>query len=410
MRRAKNPLAALFLTVFVDLVGFGILIPLQPYLALEFGASKSGVTGLNWAYSAAQFLMAPIWGRLSDRIGRRPVLLLSIGGSIFTQALFAATQLGHRALPAWAGLGLLYVARIGAGACGANLATAQAYVADVTTPENRAKGMGLIGAAFGLGFVVGPALSGGLAHAFGFAVPLFFAASLSAVNLFLAWERLPESRREAVAAPARPGRLAELWTALLVPGLGTLLLLHLALTSSFSTMEATFPLLVSDRFGWGAGAVGGVFAFSGVVLVIVEGGLIGRLTRRFGERALLLCGIACEGVGLAMLPYAGPRGTFAGMALLAAGNGLCVPSLSSLLSRHAGLGRQGAILGIAASMGSLARIFGPAWGGLSYDQWSYPAPYLSMAGVLLAALVAGGAALRRLGMPENAVAAAPPPG
>ncbi len=385
MRRAKSPLLALFITVFVDLIGFGILIPLQPYLALEFGASKSGVTGLNWSYSAAQFLMAPVWGRLSDRIGRRPILMLSIGGSIFTQALFATTQLFHHQLPTWAGLGLLYAARIGAGACGANVATAQAYVADVTTPENRAKGMGLIGAAFGLGFIVGPALGGGLDY-FGHSVPLFFAAALSTVNLFLAWERLPETVKpgQPQASSAHRAGLRDLWRGLRLPGLGPLLLIQFFMVWAFSNMESTMALMVNDRFGWGARQVAWVFTLAGVVLVIVQGGLVGRLSRRFGERVLLTGGLVLQGVGIGFLPYLGlGLPLFGGVGLLAAGSGFSNPAISALISRQAAADKQGGTLGLAASMSSLGRIFGPAWGGFAYDQWRYPAPYIS-AGVVLA--------------------------
>jgi MFS family permease len=383
LRRAKNPLVALFLTVFIDLIGFGILIPLQPYLALEFGASKSGVTGLNWAYSAAQFLMAPVWGRLSDRIGRRPILMLSIGGSIFTQALFGATQLLHHELPTWTGLALLYVARIGAGACGANVATAQAYVADVTTPENRAKGMGLIGAAFGLGFIVGPALGGGLDH-FGHSVPLFFAAGLSAVNLFLAWERLPETLKPGQpAAPAHRAGLRDIWRGLHVPGLAPLLVIQLSMIWAFSNMESTMALMANDRFGWGAKDVAWLFTFAGVVLVIVQGGLVGRLTRRFGERPLLVLGIALECAGIGLLPHLGlTLPLYAGIGTLSAGSGLANPAISSLISRQAAADKQGSTLGVAASMSSLGRIFGPAWGGFAYDRWQYAAPYTSAAVVL----------------------------
>ncbi|MHB8419536.1 MAG: MFS transporter [Myxococcales bacterium] len=404
MRRAKSPLAALFLTVFIDLVGFGILIPLQPYLALEFGASKSEVTGLNWAYSAAQFLMAPIWGRLSDRIGRRPVMLVSIAGSIFTQALFAATQLWHHHLPTGAGLALLYAARIGAGACGANVATAQAYVADVTPPEGRAKGMGLIGAAFGAGFIIGPAVSGLLDH-FGHATPLLFAAGLSLANLFLAWERLPETvKAGSPAAGARPPRLVELRQALLVPGLGALLAIHLAVSWSFANMESTLALLVDDRFGWQAKQVAGLFTAAGVVLVLFQGGLVGRLSRRFGERRLLLAGIACEALGMILAPYAGaPLGIYGALCCLAAGAGLCSPSLSALISRQVDARKQGGTLGVASSMASLGRIFGPAWGGLAYDRWQYPAPYLSAAAVLGATFLFGLLALRKLAPAQEAV-------
>ena len=395
MRRAKSPLAALFLTVFVDLVGFGILIPLQPYLALEFGASKSGVTGLNWAYSAAQLLMAPVWGRLSDRIGRRPILLFSIGGSIFTQLLFAGTQLFHHGLPNSSGLALLYVARIGAGAFAANISTAQAYVADTTTPENRARGMGMIGAALGLGFIVGPAI-GGLLDRFGHAVPLLVAAGLSTVNLLLAWARLPESlRRDRPAAPPHRARLREVFAALSVPGLGAILVLMLSVTWAFSNMESTLALVVDERFGWQAAKVGGLFAVAGVVMVIFQGGLVGRLAKRFGEKSLLCVGLVLEAVGMLLIPYVPTGGGIYGaMTCLAAGSGLASPSLSSLLSRQAASDRQGSTLGVGASMGSLGRIFGPLWGGIAYDRWHFAAPYLSAALVLVAALAFALAVLR----------------
>jgi DHA1 family tetracycline resistance protein-like MFS transporter len=401
MKRAQSPLIALFLTVFVDLVGFGILIPLQPYLALEFGASKSGVTGLSWSYSAAQFLFAPFWGRLSDRLGRRPVLLVSIAGSVFTQLLFAGTQVFHHGLSPALALGILYVARIGAGACGANVATAQAYIADTTTPANRARGMGMIGAAFGLGFIVGPAL-GGLLDRYGHAVPLLVAAGLSTVNFLLAWARLPESyppearAAHSAARSARPNRLRELWRALRVPGLGALLLLQFTYVWSFSNMESTLALLLDERFRWNPGSVGGLFAFTGVVMVILQGGLVGRLTNLFGERALLLAGIPCTALGMLALPFVPTTASIYGaMACLAVGSGLTTPALSSMLSRRVAAQLQGTTLGLGASMSSLGRIFGPAWGGLSFDRWRYPAPYISGAAVLFGSLIFAAVALPR---------------
>jgi len=385
MHRARNPLVPLFLTVCLDLVGFCILIPLMPYLALEFGASKSLVTGLNWSYSAAQLVMAPVWGRLSDRVGRRPVLLISIGGSVLSQMLFAGTQLWHGHLPPGSGLALLYVARIAAGAFAANFSTAQAYIADVTTPQNRAKGMGMLGAAFGVGFILGPAL-GGFLDRFGHAVPLLVAAALSALNLLSAAIALPETRRE-TSVPPREGRLAALRRGF-ASSLAPLLLLQFTIILAFSIMESTLALVVFDRFGWRASQVGRLFAFAGVVIVLLQGGLTGWLARRFGERALLLTGMLVEAAGMAAVPFApAPGGIYASLGALAAGSGLCTPSLSSLLSRRAAASEQGGTLGFAASLGSLGRIAGPMWGGFAYDRFHYQTPYLSAAVVLLGSFV-----------------------
>jgi MFS family permease len=230
--------------------------------------------------------------------------------------------------------------------------------------------MGLIGAAFGLGFIVGPALGGGLAY-FGESAPLFFAAALSTVNLFLAWERLPETVKpgQAPASTAHRAGLGDLWRGLRVPGLGSLLLIYFFIS-------------------WGPQQVGWVFTFAGVVLVIVQGLLVGRMSRRFGERALLLGGMVLEGVGIGLLPYVGIVVPLLGaVGLLSAGSGFANPALSALISRQAAADKQGGTLGLAASMSSLGRIFGPAWGGFAYDHWSYSAPYLSASVVLAGTFV-----------------------
>jgi DHA1 family tetracycline resistance protein-like MFS transporter len=394
MPRARPSLIPLFLTVCLDLVGFGILIPLMPYLALEFGASKSLVTGLNWSYSAAQFAMAPVWGRLSDRVGRRPVLLLSIGGSVASQLLFAGTQLWHGHFSAGVGLALLYFARIAAGAFAANISTAQAYIADVTTPENRAKGMGMLGAAFGLGFILGPAL-GGLLDRFGHYAPLLFAAALSAVNLVSAAFLLPETAARQERVVAREGRFALLWRGLST-ALAPLLVLQFAIVFAFANMESTLALVLFDRFGWRAGQVGRLFAFAGVIMVLLQGVLTGRLAHRFGERVLLLAGMLAEATGMLAIPFApAPLGIYASLGALAVGSGLCTPSLTSLISRRSAATEQGGTLGLAASLGSLGRIAGPMWGGLAYDRLGFPAPYLSAGVVLIASFVFGAVTLKR---------------
>ncbi len=403
MPRARPSLVPLFLTVCLDLVGFGILIPLMPYLALEFGATKSLVTGLNWSYSAAQFLMAPVWGRLSDRVGRRPVLLISIAGSVVSQLLFAGTQLWHGHFSSATGLILLYLARVAAGAFAANISTAQAYVADVTTPENRAKGMGLLGAAFGVGFILGPAL-GGVLDRFGHAAPLLLAAGLSAVNLVSAALWLPETASRQGEVAAREGRFTLLRRGL-SSSLAPLLILQFAIVFAFANMESTLALVLFDRFGWGAGQVGRLFAFAGVLIVLLQGVLTGRLARRFGERALLLSGMIAEAAGMLAIPYvAAPYGVYGALAALAIGSGLCTPSLSSLISRSTSESEQGGTLGLASSLSSLGRIAGPAWGGLAYDRFLFPAPYLSAGAALVASFLFGLVTLKSPRKPGAAVA------
>lgn len=375
----RSPLAIVFVTVLLDLIGFGIVIPLLPLYAQGFGAGAVAVASLLAVYSAMQFLFAPSWGRVSDRIGRRPVLLVGLFGSALSYLLCGlagsvATLLAARAL---------------GGFMGANVGVAQAYVADVSAPERRAKAMGMIGAAFGLGFVLGPALGGALAG-FGTAVPFFVAAGLTLANALLAlwWlpESLPAEARD--TAPRVPGLAARLR---LLRGTGARLRAPYAaaflLTLAFAAAEATLSLWADRRWGMGPRTVSFLFVYLGVVSVIAQGWGVGRLTRRLGERRTAMLGLAGLAVGMAALAAA-PSLAMLGLALaaFAFGQGTASPSLSSWVSRAAGPEEQGKVLGVYQSLGALARVVGPMGGGLAFAHLGISAPYLAGAALAAAAL------------------------
>jgi MFS family permease len=374
-------MAVLFLIVFIDLLGFGIIIPLLPFYAEHFGAGPAVATWLMASYSLAQLFFSPIWGRLSDRHGRRPILLIALGFSV-------ASYL-------WLGLAgalwMLFAARLLAGVGAGNIAAAQAYVADVTTPENRAKGMGLIGAAFGLGFTVGPALGGLLAGdartATSVALPAFVAAGLSAAAWLATLIFLPESLKPGDLPEARAGRLQLAREAFGRPALRRLILLLFLTLTAFAGMETTFALWAQAGFGWGPREVGWVFFLVGMVLILVQGGLIGRLTQRFGEARLVVAGTALIAAGLLGLTQArGLTGVLVTCTLLALGMGLLNPSVNSLLSRRARADNQGGILGVAQSASSLARIVGPAIAGPLFANEGRNAPYYLGTAIMLAVL------------------------
>ena len=373
-------MSTLFLIVFVDLVGFGLVIPLLPFYAVRFGGSPQQVTLLLAVYSLMQLFTAPLWGRLSDRIGRRPVLMTSM----------AAAALAYLWLGGATELWMLFAARALAGACAGNIAAAQAYIADTTTPENRAKGMGLIGAAFGLGFIFGPALGGFLAGnnpaTANLARPAWVAAGLSLAALcgvlLVLRESLPREQR---GQAQRRSRFGATLGALRHPVLSRLILIFFLVILAFAAMEGTFALWAMRQFRWGPEQVGYVFAFVGVLSALLQGGLIGRLTQRFGEERLLLCGLVLIGLGLLVLPFA-REVPLLGIAVsgLALGIGLTQPSLNSLISRRAGRDEQGEVLGVAQSVASLSRVLGPAMAGFLFADLGRGSPFLF--GVVLIAL------------------------
>ena len=367
----------LFLIVFIDLVGFGLVIPLLPFYAVRFAASPQEVTALVAVYSLVQLVTAPLWGRLSDSIGRRPVLLASLSASVLAYLwLGSATAL-------W----MLFAARAFAGACAGNIAAAQAYIADVTGPEERARGMGLIGAAFGLGFMIGPALGGVLAGAdpltADLRTPAWVAAGLSLFALLgvalLLSESLPADRR--VDTPPR-GRVGAVIGVLRRPVLSRLIVIFFLVILAVAGMQSVFAIWAMPQFGWGPRQVGYVFAYLGLISAILQGGLIGRLTRRFGEERLLLSGLALIAAGLLVLPFAHDMPVL-GLALtgLALGMGLMQPSLNSLISRQARQEEQGEVMGVSQSVASLSRVLGPFAAGFSFAALGRNSPYFL--GVLL---------------------------
>jgi multidrug resistance protein len=366
-----SPLVIIFLTVFIDLLGFGIIIPLLPFYAEHFGASAFVVGLLSTSFSLAQFLFAPWWGRLSDRIGRRPVILVGLLGSAASYALFALAT----SLP------LLFVARTLAGIAGANIPTAQAFIADITTPENRARGMGLIGAAFGLGFIFGPAIGGFLSH-WGYAAPAWFAAAISFANFVAALVILPESKPEH-EEPERAGRLDVFRRALRRPHLPQVLLVFFLVLTSFSSFEATFALYSERRFAFTAATIGYMFAWVGVVLATVQGGLVGKVVPRLGEHRIVPAALLVMALALTLVPLSPNVPVLAAACgLLALGMGFNSPSIMSSISQLADPRDQGSTLGMSQSLGSLARIIGPMWGGFVFDRFGIRVPFVT-AGVLM---------------------------
>ena len=377
----------LLFVVFIDLVGFGIVIPLLPFYAEHFGASPVVVTLMMASYSAAQFATAPFMGQLSDRYGRRRIILLSLIGGAAGYALMAVAD----------SLAMLIVARVLAGAMAGNIAAVQAYIADVTTPENRARGMGLFGAAFGLGFIAGPFLGGTLAgfgpDAVNFTLPPLAASATSILAAGLALVFLKEPDREIVRSEAGAPDLGRwfgpITAALARPGLAGLVIVFFLVVFAFSGLETTFALWAERQMTWGPSEVGTMFAGVGVVAVIVQGGLIGPLTRRFGEDRVLLTGVVGLAAGFVLLPIATTvAAVMLAMGLLAAGFSLANPSLNSLVSRNADQARQGAALGVAQSAASLARIFGPIAAGILFTVGGRALPYFASAAILIAVGIA----------------------
>ena len=372
-----SPLLVIFLTVFIDLLGFGIIIPLLPFYAEHFGASALMVGLLSTSFSVAQFLFAPFWGRLSDRIGRRPVILLGLLGSAVSYALFAMAT----------SLAALFLARTLAGVAGANIPTAQAFIADTTTAETRARGMGIIGAAFGLGFIFGPAIGGFLSH-WGYAAPAWFASVLSLANFGAALVILPESRPAHVGDVSRPGRLEVIRRAVMRPNLPMVLLVYFLVLTSFASFEAMFALYSERRFGFTAATIGYMFAWVGVVLATVQGLLVGRVVKRVGERVVIPAAIMVLAAALGLVPLAGSVPVLAAACgLLALGMGFNSPSLLSAISQLADPRDQGSTLGVSQSLGSLARIIGPLWGGWVFDHLGVRFPFYTAGGLMLVAWV-----------------------
>lgn len=386
-RLGRLALGLVFLTVVIDLVGFGIVLPLLPFYATELGAGPVAVGLVIGSFSAMQFALAPIWGRVSDRFGRRPVLVFGLFGSGISYVVFGLAGT----------VGVLLLSRVIAGAMGANIPVAQAYVADTTSEEGRARGMGLIGVAFGLGFVLGPAL-GGVLSQWGYGVPGFFAAGLSLVAAAVAFFALPESlppekRRGGgdsaggeAALRALGRRVRELREAVSRADLRDPIGAFFVGTLGFAAFTTTFPLLLEGPLGMSSVDAGWYFAFLGLVSALVQGGLIGPAVDRLGERRVAAVGAAVMAVGLVTLGWAeGTVPLLGSLAVVGAGFGFMTPSLQSLISRRAGERSQGGVLGLNQSAGSLARVLGPVAGGWAFGALGHRWEFLATAGVLAGA-------------------------
>lgn len=380
----RSPLLVIFTTVFIDLVGFGIVIPILPYYVEGLNGTPFALGLLLTSYSVMQLIFSPILGRLSDRRGRRPVLFVSMlgTGAGFLIMGFAVPLGAALGLPA---LWLLFAGRVLAGITGGNISTAQAYIADITTPENRARGMGMFGAAFGLGFIFGPAIGGVLSH-WGIHAPVLFAGALSLANAALLYFLLPET-----VTPDHPARSARrgwgyFFSHLKERKLAAVIIVYFLFVVSFSIMTTTFTLYTIFRYEYDPVHNGYLFAYIGLLSAIVQGVLIGRLVKRFGEAALVITGALILTASLAALPYIGEpstgwHGGLAGLLVLLAcmslGNSLATPSLSSLASKSVGSAAQGGVLGMTQSAASLARAVGPYLGGWLINAPEAPSPHIT---------------------------------
>ena len=385
----RRALVPVFATVLLDLIGFGMIIPQLPFYAQRYDATPAQIGWLFASYSLMQLLFAPPLGRLSDRLGRRPVLLVSVAGSIGAYVLFAFA-------PSFL---WLVVSRALSGIAAANYGIAQAYVADVTSPAERSKAMGMVvGASFGLGFILGPALGAILSH-FGPLVLPLTAAALSAVNLLFAFlwlrESLPPEARGQVAGHwFEPRLLVETWRN---PPVRGLMLLAFLVTFCFSMMETSLALYCQSRFGFDMKKTGWLFVYVGVILVAVQGGLVGRMVRKLGERSLILHSILVMAAGLVLLPAAGtPWLLLPALTLLALGSGLHNPSSLGLLSLLTDSGEQGGVSGIYRSYGALARTLGPLAGPWLFQVVGIRSPFWVAGGLMVITFLVGWTLLRRI--------------
>ena len=379
---------ALFLVVVIDLIGFGIIIPLLPFYAEHFNASPDVVALLMATYSFTQFLSTPVWGRASDRLGRRPILLLSLAGAIASYVCLAYAE----------SLWVLFMARALGGIMAGNISAAFAYVADITTPKDRAKGMGLVGAAFGLGFIIGPAIGGILAGpdaaTADYRTPALAAAGLSLTAFILALIILKESlspdiRARLAGQPVQP-RLALFIEVLGRREVGLLIAITFLATFVFAGMESVFAMWSERTLAWGPRQNGYLFAFVGVIGALVQGGLIGRLARRFGEAALIVQGAVTLTVGLVMLPFAETLAfLLPAMVFLVYGFSISTPSLNSLISKQSGEDEQGKVLGVMRSASTLARVAGPAWAGFLFTTLGKSWPFFGGAVVMIGVILLG---------------------
>jgi MFS transporter, DHA1 family, tetracycline resistance protein len=371
----SRPLLVIFLTILVNLIGFGIIIPLLPFYAETFGASPLAIGLLFASFSVCQLIASPLLGHWSDRLGRRPILIFSLIGTVVS---FVMLALAHS-------LTLLFVARIVDGLSGGNITTARAYIGDVTTEENRARAFGMLGAAFGLGFIIGPGL-GGLFARISYTAPIWAAAFITVVATVLAWLWLPETVHRVHAVAGSP------WKALRDlrhrPALRLLFTIDFLYWGSFAVYQTTFALFGERRFGFDATHIGYLLSAFGFLGVVVQGGFVGSVVRRIGERRTLTIGLLFAAVGWGGSAMTHSLPVF--IALLvpgAIGIGFCNPSLTSLVSGAAGRHEQGRVQGAAGALESLGRTLGPVWGNGALQWFGEGTAYGSAALVLIGTAV-----------------------
>jgi DHA1 family tetracycline resistance protein-like MFS transporter len=371
----SRPLLIIFLTIFVNLIGFGIIIPLLPFYAETFGASPLQIGLLFAIFSVCQLVAAPVLGDLSDRYGRRPVLVFSLAGTVVS---FVMLALAHS-------LTMLFLARIVDGLSGGNISTARAYVADITEPKDRARAYGFIGAAFGLGFVLGPALSGVLAR-ISITAPIWVAAALTLAATAMAWLWLPETVHRAQAGTGNPFRF--LPGLLRRPIIGRVMAIDFVYWFAFAIFQTTFALFAERRFGFDVPRTGYFFAAFGVLGAVVQGGLIRPVVARLGDKGTFILGLVCAVVGLVGAALA-PSVVALSVALvpLALGIGFGHPTVASLVSRAARGDEQGRVQGAAGAVESLGRTIGPVWGNAALQHYGNAMPFVSAAGVLMMTVV-----------------------
>ncbi|MFQ5871352.1 MAG: MFS transporter [Candidatus Geothermarchaeales archaeon] len=388
----NSPLFVIILTVFVDLIGFGIIIPLLPFYAQDLGASPTTLGLLVASFSLMQFIFAPVLGRLSDRFGRRPIILLSLLGSTTGHLIFALAD----SLP------LLFLSRITAGIAAANLSVAQAYIADTTPPKERARGMGFIGASFGVGFIIGPVIGGSLS-VYGFSAPGFAASAIAFSNLLLALTLLPESlpqplRTDDGIIPRKPGGFIEGFRR---PMIGGLLTTFFVVSFSFATIPVTFPLLGIELFDLGPSDMSFIFIYIGVIQVFIQAGMMGRLVRWLGEERLLALGTILMTTTIFAIPFIPDLGAFLLLTgLLSTGVSIINPVVPSMISKRTPASEQGNMLGLTQSVASLARVPGPLSGGLIFEHIGVAAPFIISAALMLLGFALSARIFLRIGRTE----------
>jgi MFS family permease len=400
----KKSVGIIFLTVLIDLVGFGLILPLIPLYGKSFGASGLVNGAIMASYSLMQFLFAPVWGRLSDRIGRRPVLLTSTACACLSYVIFALGS-GVKNNPVLA-LSIILLSRVFAGICGANITVAQAYIADITPPEQRSARMGLVGMAFGLGFILGPVLGALSALYIGVTAPGWTAAALCAVNFIWAFSKLAESWQPSAHYTTQRPHLDQWMHTLRTPRLNLLIGVFFLATFCFTCFESTVGFLVERNFKIPQGEdslrnilgkVGWLIAYCGLIGALVQGGLMKRLVKSMGEPKLIAASLFMAALGIAALPYLTTWALLLpGLAVFSIGSSMTRPPVFGMISIMTAAHEQGAVLGVAQGVGSLARIVGPLF-ALGLFKMDPRIPYLSCA---VLCFVTGCIAAARLSLPK----------